>query len=116
MVRKTLLLLMLICCLSPVFADQAAYVSKAKALEAVEVINKTKILKKFCAPCGDTSAFVVAVSDSKASYTNFSDYWEVKVNNRGIDLAYTYVSVNGKWRNLAMILKLPVMEVPEFIP
>lgn len=114
--KNGLLFLILMSCLAPAVADQAAYVSKANAMEAVAVINKTKIIKKFCAPCEDTAALEVAVRRVEAVDADYKNFWEVKVNDRGIDLAYTYISEDKRWRNLAIILDLPVVDVPEFIP
>ena len=45
------------------------------------------------------------------------DYWEVKVNGEGIDLAYIYFRTkDGKWKNLAKETGVKVKDVPKYLP
>jgi len=45
----------------------------------------------------------------------YENYWEVQINNQGIDLAYTYYHVDGKWRNIAISLNIDVDGVPNYL-
>ena len=96
-------------------ADQAAYISKDEAMAAHALLQKSTTIKSFCAPCGDHNSVLIPVKTIDVTYTNYQNYWEVQINGKGIDLAYTYFLSNNKWRNVAIAMGLPVSGVPEFI-
>jgi uncharacterized protein YecT (DUF1311 family) len=96
-------------------ADQAAYISRADAERAVELLKDIGELKSFCAPCDDESVETIVVKRIASGAVGYENFWEVRVNDEGVDLAYIYFPVDGKWRNAAMALKIPVEDVPEFI-
>ena len=99
------------------FADQAAYITKAEAEKAVALFkNKTQI-KHYCAPCEDNEIKAEDIQTVEISKTGYQDYWEVKVNGKGVDLAYIYFeSKKGKWKNVAIELDIEVSSVPKFLP
>jgi hypothetical protein len=42
------------------------------------------------------------------------NYWEIRVNGKGVDLAYVYFEEKkGKWKNAAMEAKIDVRDVPK---
>lgn len=95
-------------------ADQAAWVSKTDADRAVQMIDPGIELRQFCQPCGDSSW--TSINVNKIEIRNTSDkYFQVFINNQGIDLAYYYIKKNGKWRNIAIFLGLDVSGVSEFL-
>ena len=99
------------------FADQAAYITEKQAKQAVKLLKKKKRIKQFCEPCNDTEVETVEIETIEAVKTDTEDYWEVKVNGQGIDLAYTYYEKKkNKWQNVAMKLKIEVSDVSEYLP
>ena len=96
-------------------ADQAAYIEKNDAVAAKALLQESTTIKSFCAPCGDKNSVSIPVKSLDVAYTNHQNYWELRINDQGVDLAYTYYLVNHKWRNVAMSIGLTVSEVPEFI-
>ncbi len=114
---KTVIRIVIFCLLltGPALADQAAWVDKKNAYKAGEMIETGTELRHFCAPCGDKvwTPLIVRQVDVKNPDPQF---YQVFVNDSGIDLAYVYILRDGKWRNMAMILGLPVSDVPEFLP
>ncbi|MDH4128096.1 MAG: hypothetical protein OEV44_05045 [Spirochaetota bacterium] len=102
--------------ITSLFADQAAYLSKNDAKKAKDLIKLDSVIREYCKPCGDKGWKAIKVKKIEVSFTNYENYYEVKVNNKGVDLAYIYILKDNKWTNLAMILKLSVSNVPEILP
>ena len=116
MKKLSVLILILLLTVSA-FADQAAWITKADAEKAVEFLNTLSEIKHYCEPCDDHSIKTEDIDDLQAVPTGDPKFWEVKVNGKGIDLAYIYFRTKkGKWKNLAMELKIKVEGVPEFLP
>lgn len=112
--KKVAILLALIVWVSTAFADQAAWISEDQANKARAIIEKQEKIVSFCSPCKDEKAKVKTVK--KVSVEKVGDgYWEVVVNDEGIDLAYVYVLEAGEWTNLAMLLSIDVDSVPFII-
>lgn len=105
-------------CQIPALADQCSYVSKQQAIAALERLKVGQNMYKFCEPCGETSPQTVKINSLSATTVNYQNYWQVKVNNAGIDLAYTYVnSSNGnRWINLAAAIDCPARGVSVILP
>lgn len=99
------------------FADQAAYITKDQAERAVALLKDKGQIKNFCAPCDDQSITVQNIETIEAVPAGYENYWEVKVNGEGIDLAYVYFNEKkDKWKNVAMQLKIDVSDVPKYLP
>lgn len=99
------------------FADQAAYITKDQAERAVMLLKEKTQIKHYCEPCDDKSITTEEIESVEAAPAGFEDYWEVKVNGEGIDLAYVYFEdKKDKWKNVAMELKIKVEGVPKFLP
>ena len=92
------------------YADQAAWISRRNANLAVKCVNEGSRIRLFCQPCGDKTWREITVLSSE-SRKELGSYYQVYVNGRGIDLAYTYVRSKGVWRNLARILRIKVSGV-----
>jgi hypothetical protein len=101
---------------SAVLADTAVYVTKQQADAAVSVLNITKRLRHFCAPCDNEVVRDEQITSVVASKTDDPDYWKVFVNNVSIDLAYVYFPLtDGNWKNLASHVGLKFDDIPELL-
>ncbi|QTA79627.1 Lysozyme inhibitor N-terminal domain-containing protein [Desulfonema limicola] len=98
----------------PASADQAAWVLKADADKAVQMIDPGIEIRTFCQPCGETSWTSVIVNQVELKNSS-GQYFQVFINGQGVDLAYCYINKDGKWKNIAIILGLDVSGVSEFI-
>lgn len=85
------------------FADQCAYITHDEASRAVLLLQKGAVVGFNCAPCGEVGIQKVeVVSKAEVASANFQDFSEVKLNGKGIDLAYTYIqTAPNKMVNLA---------------
>ena len=102
---------------TPVSADQAAYISEKQAKKAVKLLKDKKQIKHLCEPCGDTVPETVEIETIEAVKTDYMDYWEVKINGKGVDLAYIYYKrKKNKWMNVAMKLDIEVSDVSKYLP
>ena len=98
------------------FADQAVWISKADAQKTAAFLKDTAEIVNYCKPCDDKSKTLEKIETVTAAATGTDAYWEVKVNGKGIDLAYVYFkNKDGKWANLAMEMGIKVEDVPKFI-
>lgn len=96
---------------APVLADQCAYISKSQALAALNYLSIGKTVHSFCELCGDRSPQPLLVKQIAATTTSDGQFWQIFINNKGIDLAYTYVDYEPRYRvNLAMITKCPARD------
>lgn len=102
----------------PALADQCSYISKQQAINALERLQVGKNIYKFCEPCGEKLPQPIRINSLSATTVNFENYWQVKVNNVGIDLAYTYVNSRNsdRWINLAAAIDCPARNVSIILP
>lgn len=63
-----------------------------------------------------TVAFLLRPPRSNESQGDAPDYYEVAVNDKGIDLAYVYIPFEGGYRNLATLVGCPCDFVPVVLP
>ena len=116
MKKITVVILVLVFALTA-FADQAAYILKNDSLHAVALLKHKKQIRHFCKPCGDTTYRVEDVKVVESAFTDYENFWEVKVNGAGVDLAYVYfIDHTGKWRNMADRINLKALDVPKYLP
>ncbi len=113
-------------CIPAAFADQYAYVTVQQATAAMKAVGEGNVVQSFCAPCGDKQAHAIKAEklaigriwQGKTANPYEADgesFWELLINGESVDLAYLYVRKDGKWENLAMMLKLDVSDVPRFL-
>lgn len=101
----------------PALADQAAWVTRADAAKALEILARHEVIKHYCAPCGDKEAVDERVRSIGIFPIEGENYWEVQVNGKGVDLAYIYFEEKqGKWLNVAIKAKIDVDRVPKKLP
>ncbi len=100
-----------------VFADQAAYIHKNDSFHALALLKYKKEIRHFCKPCGDTTYRAEEIRNIEAAPVNYENYWELRINGAGVDLAYVYyIDADGKWRNVANRINLKVSDVPKYLP
>lgn len=98
-------------------ADQAAYITKEQAEKAAAFLKGQKQIRHYCAPCDDKGDRVEEITSVEAADANYQNFWEVKVNGKGIDLTYVYFqNKDGKWKNLAKEIGVKVKDVPKDLP
>ena len=73
-------------------ADQCQLVSKSMAKKALLMAVETTSLKSFCELCGDEKAKTINVKEIAIADANYGNFWELKINGKTQDLAYTYVN------------------------
>jgi hypothetical protein len=98
----------------PAFADQAAWVTREEAVRALRILAEYESIKHFCAPCGDTKVTTEPIRNIGMYRIKDEDYWEIKVNGKGVDLAYVYFpKKRDKWVNAAIEADIDVSDVPK---
>lgn len=73
-------------------ADQCAYITKAQSLAAFNQLSIGQTIYEFCELCGDKTPKPLVIKNLSIGNTKTPGYWEVLVNGKGIDLAYTYIN------------------------
>ena len=99
------------------YADQCQLIKSEYANNALQHIKLGSIIVKYCEPCGDkdfhdkAKHLVNSISAEKTQVSN-KPLWEVKVNGKGIDLAYTYIETgDGTYVNLSKLSYCPSNDV-----
>ena len=101
---KTLLFALLLGSFSTMaLADQCSLVSKETAKVAVRTLMDASSVSFLCEPCGDTEATSLKAESIGLKKSSVEDYYEVVVDGKTVDLAYTYV--NGL--NLSKLTSCP---------
>lgn len=103
---------------SAAYADQCAYTSKQQAIAAVSRLDEGQTIYELCEPCGDTVPKAVKIKSVSAGTVGYELLWGVNVNDRNIDLAYTYIddSKNKNRKvNLANLASCPASDVSSSI-
>jgi hypothetical protein len=97
----------------PALADQCAYITKEQATLIASKLQVGQTLYELCEPCGETRPKAVKIASLSAEKVDYKDFWEVQVNNKGIDLAYRFIELNtdGQAVNLAFIAGCPTKGV-----
>lgn len=100
------------------FADQCQLMSAAMAKRAALLLQNGSEIASLCQPCGQViaSAEVSVARSVKTTSANYANYQEVKINGKGVDLAYTYVKVApNKYVNVAKTIGCKADGVSEVI-
>ena len=93
--------------------DQAAWVTKAQAEAAAEILRGAPEVLFYCEPCGETEPDRYPGGRVQVRYTGVERFFQVYMDGEGLDLAYTFVPLasSGTWANVAVVLGLPVVDV-----
>lgn len=102
----------------PAHADQCAYISKQQAITTISRLDIGNRIYLLCEPCGEKVPQTVQIQNLTMEKVDYQDYWQVKVNQSRIDLAYVFVDsgVGNKALNLAAIANCPASRVSTTIP
>ncbi len=109
----TLLGMALLLVNSAVLADQCELIPVEQAAKALNHIKPGSQYVPFCEPCGDQNFYQQAVQtvDELSVVKNPIDdqvYWQINLNGKGIDLAYTFVRTgDGSFLNLSKLADCP---------
>lgn len=114
--KKIRLIFLALAVVGPVAADQFAYIEPETARRAVELMAKEKEIYLFCEPCNESQGQLTKIEKLEAVDVNYQGFHEVQVNGQGIDLAYTFVMRNNRWKNIAVELGLKPSGVSAEIP
>lgn len=72
-------------------ADQCAYVSQEIADNAMKILQKTDNYIDFCALCEDSFPIKIDIKSVEYKKVKDHDLYELYINDKPIDLAYTYI-------------------------
>jgi len=95
--------------------DQAAWITPAQARRGAELVRKAGRVAWFCEPCGDPLCREETVQSATSGPVD-AGYHQVTVNQQEADLAYLFIPKDGKWANVALLMKLPVHDVSRTLP
>ncbi len=99
------------------YADQCSYVDKEQALKAASFLKLNQLIYRLCEPCGQTQPQPVTIQSISVGTVGYQNFWQLSINNQGVDLAYTYVpsSLGQKPINLAALAGCRAQDVSIFI-
>lgn len=93
-------------------ADQCAWIDKATAQKAQAIVLKASKFIEFCEPCNEVAPGTPQIAQSVEVTDADSNYKELTINGKGVDLAYTFVKTDaGHYRNLAALAGCPAEDV-----
>ncbi|WP_310422923.1 hypothetical protein [Chamaesiphon sp. VAR_48_metabat_135_sub] len=76
-------------------ADQCMLIPKQQALAAMTRLEPGETVYSLCELCGEKQPQPIVIKKIDLVSDPRTKLWEVKINDRGIDLAYTYVRSNN---------------------
>ena len=102
----------------PALADQCSYISKEQAINAIARLEIEDKIYFLCEPCGEEMPELATINNLSMNKVDYQDYWQIEVNDKGIDLAYVFVNsgVENNFINLAAIADCPAVEVSPVLP
>ena len=115
MLRKTIIYAVFFSiALTSVFMDTAFAIRKEDARRASEILKPRMVIRKYCAPCGDSTWRHITIKKVRVKKKGY-DY-RIFINGREENLSYFYIKIHGNWVNIAMLIGMEVEDVPEFLP
>ena len=96
------------------FADQCAWMPIAQAAAGVAIARNHKFVVSYCEPCGNKkpTASKVHRIGGAAVLPKGSALFAVKINRTEVDLAYTFLSMDGvSFKNAAALARCPASGV-----
>ena len=102
----------------PVLADQCSYITKNQASISLSKLDLGQTIYLFCEPCGEKFPRPTTIESLGITTVGYRDFWQVQVNNKGIDLAYTFVEsgIDNYLFNLAGLAGCPAQDVSPVLP
>ena len=91
---------------------------KKQALTAITRLDIGDTIYKLCEPCGEKTTQPTSIQNLSMEKVDYRDYWQIKVNDEGIDLAYVFVNseIENNFINLAAIADCPAQRVSPLLP
>ena len=73
---------------------------------------------KLCEPCGETTPTPIIIESLSAGSVGYEDYWQVEVNDSGVDLAYIFIDsgLGNQPINLAAVSGCPASSISTVLP
>lgn len=102
--------------LSSLYADQFAYIRPELARRAEAILRNEPEVLLFCEPCQEKQGQVEKVLLVETADVNYEGNHEVRLNSKGIDLAYVFIRRGAKWKNLAVMMGLRPFAVSAELP
>jgi hypothetical protein len=102
--------------LSSVYADQFAYIRPEVAKRAEAILRKEAEVFLFCEPCHEMQGQIQKVQLVETADVNYEGNHEVRINSKGVDLAYLFVRRGNKWKNVAVMMGLNPVSVSAELP
>jgi hypothetical protein len=94
-------------------AQHAQSLLKSEAESLRRMVEEARIVRHFCAPCGDSAWTQDTVRSARASPANIqSGEWALFLNGKAADAAYVYIRSGSQWKNLAHLAGLRFPDVP----
>ena len=102
----------------PALADQCSYITKEQATTAISRLELDRTIYLLCEPCGETNPQPMKIETLAMETVEYQDFWQVKVNDRGIDLAYVFIDsgVDDNLINLAAVSNCQATRVSPVLP
>lgn len=75
----------------PASADQCTLIPKQQAIAAMSRLEPGQTIYSLCELCGERKPQPITIKTIELINDPGSKLWQIKINNREIDLAYTYV-------------------------
>lgn len=99
------------------FADQCEYITTEEATRAVLLLQKGAVVGYSCGPCGENGIQnTEVVKKAEVASINHENFSQVKINGKGVDLAYTFIqTAPNKMVNLAKAIACQTL-VPNTVP
>lgn len=98
-------------------AGQCNYMNKSQALKALEILEKSKdefdlfVIDKYCESCLDAYPKPILVNSFAIKKHKQPNIYELSINTKTIDAAYTYVDGN----NLANMVGCKTVAVSKYL-
>lgn len=116
-IHKHLLAAVLLTTSAVAQADQCQLIPVEQAAKALNHLKPDSKFVKFCEPCGDTDFYQKTVQTVNSLHVNKDEvlgktYWEISLNGKGIDLAYTFLrTTDGSYLNMSKLADCPSQSV-----
>jgi hypothetical protein len=92
-------------------ADQCAWIDRATAERAAELLHRGSKFVEWCEPCGEARPAQTepqVVREVRVGQAEDPKYWQLTLNAKPIDLAYVFVLTAGDtYVNLASLASCP---------
>ncbi len=96
----------------PTPAAHAHILNAGELKKALQVLQQTRTVRHFCAPCADTAWREERVLKVAQSRLESGDEWSLLINGNPVDIAYLYIPTKRVWRNVADMAGITYPDIP----